>query len=521
MNELDHRRSQALSRRAFVSGAAALAAGLAAEAEAAPTAEAVKKGGFLRLGLAGGHAADSLDPMSYADSAMIVAGRGLFNSLVEWTPEGLAKPELAASWEAKDVSKTWIFNLRKGVKFSNGQDFTSEDAVYSLNRHRAGKSLASRDLRPVQEIKKLDKYQIQISLEAPDADFPYVLTDCRLMMTPDGFKDGSKPVGTGAYLLDKFEPGVRIALKKASDYWRTGEGRGNFDGAEILVLDENSERVNALVAGQVDVINRVDPRTVALLQKTPKIETLSALSGWHPVIAMATDQPPFDNLDFRLALKYAVDREQVLRVLFAGYGAIGNDHPIPPNDPYFNKELAQRKHDPDRAAYHLKRSGLADSQILLETSEAAFPSAPEVAALLQASGKQAGVKIQIKADPTDGFWENVWLKAPFVESYWSGQPAATHALALAFGAGSPLNETRWRNDSFEKLLADARAETDDAKRKPYIWEMQALLQEEGGAIIPLFRNWIDARRDGISGYAAKGGAELANGYILEKAFLKG
>ncbi len=521
MSEFDrqHERRRPLSRRETLGGAAAaLAVGVAAPKASA--AETIKKGGVLRLGLAGGGATDSLDPLSYGDSVMIVAGRGLYNGLVELTAEGAAKPELAASFEAKDGAKTWIFNLRKGVKFSNGQEFVSEDAIYSLNRHRSGKSLATRDLRSIAEIKKLDKYQLQISLDSPDADFPYILTDCRLMMTPDGFKDGSKPVGTGAYLLDKFEPSVRIALKRAPDYWRASEGRGNFDVAEITVLNEHSERVNALVAGQVDVINRVDPRTVALLQKTPKLEALSAPSGWRPVFAMATDKPPFDSQDFRLALKYAIDRDQMLRTLFSGYGAIGNDHPIPPNDPFFNKDLPQRKHDPDRAIFYLRRSGLGDSPIVLETSEAAFPRAPESAALLQASAKQAGFKIDIKTEPMDGYWENVWLKSPFVQTTWSGRPAATHMLALAFGAGSPLNETHWRNDAFEKLLADAKSETDDAKRKPYVFEMQTLLHEEGGAIIPFFRNWIDARRDGIGGYAAKGGFELANGYILEKAFLR-
>ncbi len=528
MDKLDHGRDgpggDAVSRRGFLAGAAALGGSAALAARAASAAEtkveAIKKAGILRLGLAGGAPSDSLDPISYADSVMIVVGRGLFNGLVELTPEGAVKPELAANWEPKDGARTWIFNLRKSVKFSNGQEFTADDAVASLNRHRTGKSLASRDLRAVTDIKKLDKYQFQISLDVADADFPYVLTDCRLLMTPEGFKNWSKPVGTGAYLLDKFEPGVQVALKKAPDYWRSSEGRGNFDAADITVLAENSERVNALVAGQVDVINRVDPRTVALLQKTPKIEALHASSGWHPVMAMQVDRPPFDNPDFRLALKYAIDRELILRTLFAGFGAIGNDHPVPPNDPYFNKELPQRRHDPDRAAYYLKRSGLGDSQLLLEASEAAFSGAPEAAALAQAGAKQAGFKMQIRNDPTEGFWENVWLKAPFVESYWSGRPAATHILALAYGAESPLNETHWRNDQFEKLLAAAKSEIDEAKRKPYIWEMQAMLHEQGGAIIPLFRDWIDARRDAISGYAARGGSELANGYILDKAFLK-
>ncbi|HLH50748.1 MAG TPA: ABC transporter substrate-binding protein [Roseiarcus sp.] len=526
MNELDCQRDEprigALSRREFLRGAAALGgAGYAAAASReAAAVETIKKGGLLRLGLAGGGPSDSFDPAGYVDSVMIVAGRGLFNSLVEWTAEGGVKPELAANWEPKDGAKTWIFNLRKGIKFSNGQEFTAEDAVASLNRGRVGKALASRDSTPIAEIKKTDKYQVQITLETPDADFPYVLADCRLLIAPAGFKDWSKPVGTGAYRLDKFEPGVRVSLKRAPDYWRAGEGRGNVDAAEITVLNEHSERVNALVAGHIDVINRVDPHTVALLQKTPKIETLFAASGWRPVMAMAVDQPPFDNPDFRLALKYAIDREQMIRALYAGYAALGNDHPVPPNDPYFNKELPQRKHDPDRAAFYLKRSGLSDAEIALEVSAAAFAGAPEAASLLQASAKQAGVRMQVKSEPAEGFWRNVWLKAPFVESYWRGRPAAVHMLAIAFGADSPLNETHWKNDKFEKLLADARSETEEAKRKPSIWEMQAMLHDEGGAIVPLFRDWIDARRDAVGGYAARGGADLANGYILEKAFLK-
>jgi peptide/nickel transport system substrate-binding protein len=529
MSELDHwtrrlrigaiSRREFLGRAAVLGGSSTLVGGLMGSVDT-HAAETIKKGGALRLGLAGGGVADSLDPVSYDDSVMIVVGRGLFNGLVELTADGGVKPELAASWEAKDGAKTWIVNLRKGIKFSNGQEFAADDAVYSLNRHRGGKSLAARDLKPVSDIKKLDKYQIQISLEGADADFPYVLTDCRLMMTPDGFKEWSKPIGTGGYGLDKFEPGVRVSLKKTPDYWRASEGRGNLDAAEITVLDEISERINALVAGQADVINRVDHRTVALLQKTPKLEVVTAPSGWHPVMAMEIDKPPFDNPDFRLALKYATDRAQLLKALFSGYGALGNDHPIPPSDPYFNKELAQRKYDPDRATYHLKRSGLVDPQIVLQTSEAAFEGANDVATLFAAGANRAGVKTEVKKSPIDGFWDAVWRKEPFVESYWRGGPAATQILSTAYAAGSHLNETHWKNDKFEKLLSDAKSETDEAKRKPYIWEMQAMLHEDGGAIIPLFRDWIDARRDNVGGFAPHVGFEMDNGAILDKAFLK-
>jgi peptide/nickel transport system substrate-binding protein len=527
MNELDDltggARAGAISRRQFVGRAAALGipaaliSGLTG-ARGAPAADTPKKGGLLRLALAGGGVKDSLDPSAFLDSAMTVVGRGLFNGLVEWAADGRPAPELAANWEAANGAADWVINLRRGVKFSNGQEFVADDAIYSLNLHRGDSaSAAVGPMKPVKEIKKLDKYQIGVTLGAPDADFPYALTDPHLRMVPDGFKDWSKPVGSGAFVLDKFDPGVRIALKKAGDYWK--EGRGHLDAAEITVIGDWSERLNALISGQADLINRVDRKTVGLLAKTARMEIVQAPSGWHAVLAMAVDKAPYDNPDVRLALKYAIDREQILKTLFSGYGALGNDHPIPPGDPYFNKDLPQRKHDPERAAFHLKKSGL-DPLIALQASEAPFAGGLDMGLLLQASAGKAGIKVDLKNEPADGYWDNVWLKGAFVESDWGGRPAATQMLSLAYAAAAPLNESHWKNDRFEKLLADARSETDETRRKPYIWEMQAMLHDDGGAIIPVFRDWIDAHRDIVGGHTPHGGFEMDNGYILEKAFLK-
>jgi peptide/nickel transport system substrate-binding protein len=527
MNELDYLagklRLGAISRREFMGRAAARGVSAALIATmvgnlGAAAAETPRKGGSLRLGLAGGSTTDSIDPRSYTDSVMIAVGHGLFNALVEWSADGKPAPELATSWEAKNGATEWIFNLRKGVKFSDGRNFDADDAVYSLNLHRGEtKSGAAGVMKAVKDVKKLDRYQIQFTLDAADADFPYVLTDYHLLMAPDGFKDWSRPVGTGAYVLDHFDPGVRIALKKSGDYWK--EGRGNLDAAEITVIGDGSERLDALVSHQIDIINRVDHRAVALLAKTPKTEIVRAPGGWHTVMAMAMDKPPYDNPDIRLALKYATDREQILKALFGGYGALGNDHPIPPGDPYFNKDLPQRKHDPERTAFHLKKSGI-DPTIVLQTSGAAFAGAVDMGALVQSSASKAGLKIELKKEPADGFWDNVWLKGAFVESYWDGRAAATQMLSVAYGAGAPLNETHWNNDKFERLLADAKSETDEAKRKSYIWEMQAMLHADGGAIIAVFRDWIDAHHDNVGGHTPHGGFDMDNGYILDKAFIK-
>ena len=523
VSELDHLRDRlklgAISRREFVGRAAAL--GVAAAlipSIGALAADIPKKGGLLRLGLAGGGTTDAMDFAARSDSVMIAVRRGLFSGLVEWAADGRPAPDLAASWEAKNGAADWVFNLRKGVKFSNGQEFTADDAVYSLNLHRGdSKSGASGAMKAIKELKKGDKYQIQIALDGANADFPSVLTDHRLLMVPDGFKDWSKPVGTGAFVLDRFDPGVRIALKRTVDYWK--EGRGHLDAAEITVLGDGSGRLDALVSGQVDIINRVDPKAAGLLAKTPKIEIVRAPGGWHAVMAMEVDKPPYDNPDVRLALKYAIDREQILKTLFSGYGRLGNDHPIASNDPYFNKDLPQRKRDPDKAAYYLKKSGL-DPAMVLQASEGAFAGAADIGALFQSSAGKAGLKVELKREPAGGFWDNVWLKGAFVESYWGGRAAATDILSVAYAANAPLNETHWKNDRFEKLLADARSETDETRRKGAIWEMQAVLHDDGGAIIPVFRDWIDAHNDAVGGHTPHGGFEMDNGYILEKAFIR-
>ena len=112
------------------------------------------------------------------------------------------------------------------------------------------------------------------------------------------------------------------------------------------------------------------------------------------------------------------------------------------------------------------------------------------------------------------------MKAPFAANEWSASPSALRRLTLVYGAGGPFNETHWNNEKFEKLLAGARGEIDEAKRKPMMWEMQALIAADGGAVIPVFRDWLDARQDKVAGLLPHPGGELANGYVLERAWLR-
>ena len=512
-----------MSRREFVGRASAAgvvsAAMVSGGATAAPAAQAPRKGGILRVGSAGGSTTDGLDPRTWTDSVTLVCGFTACNMLVENGQDNTPIPELAESWEAKPGAAEWVFNLRKGVPFSNGKEFDADDAIYSLNLHRgATKSGAAGPMKVIKDITKLDKHQIRIVLETGDADLPYVLSDYHLIMVPDGYSDWSKLVGTGVMTIERFDPGVSVSFKRQRDYWKPD--RGWLDGMTITVINDSSARLNAFVSGQVDSTHRVDPRAVGLVKKNPSLEIVQAPGGWHAILPMMCDAAPFSNPDVRLALKYAIDRDQILKALFSGFGSLGNDHPIPRSDPYFHSQLAQRPHDPDRAAFHLKKAGLPDAKIILSASDAAFDGAVNEAILLQASAANAGIRIDVKKEPADGFWDNVWLKAPFITSYWGGRPAATEMLGVAYKSDAPWNDTHWKNEKFDKLLSDARQETDHDKRKEYIWAMQEMLHENGGALIPVFRDWIDAHSSKVGGHTPHAGFDFDNGRIAEKAWLK-
>ncbi len=504
---------ETISRRALFGGGAAL---LALPAQAATSTP--RPGGTLRLGVAGGSTSDTLDFTLTTDSVGLMVNFALYSALVENGPDNKLVPELAESWEARPGAASWVFNLRRGVTFTNGREFTADDAVYSLNLHRGAgnKSGAAGSMKGITDVRKLGPYQVEVVLSAGDADLPAVFSDYHVMMVPDGFKDFARPVGTGAFALDAFDPGVRVSLKKNPNYWKAG--RGHLDAVVITVINDGAARTSALMSGQVDAINRVDPKTVGLVRRNKKLEIVRAPGGWFADMVMMLDRPPYDNADVRRALRLAIDRPAVLKTMFNGYGTLGNDHPIPLGDPFHNNQLKQVVYDPDQARSLFRKAGV-DAKVVLQASDAAFSGAVDLAQLFQANAQRAGIPVGIKKEPADGYWDNVWLKGSFVTSYWGGRPAATQMLAVMCQSSAPWNETHWKVPKFDSLLATARAELDVAKRRQAIFEMQAMLSQDGGMMVPAFRDWLDAHAVTVGGHTPHSGFDMDNGRICEKAWL--
>jgi peptide/nickel transport system substrate-binding protein len=184
------------------------------------------------------------------------------------------------------------------------------------------------------------------------------MSDYHLTIVPAGTSgdDWIKGIGTGAYIQTKFEPGVVSIGKRNPNFFK--EGRAHFDEVEMLVIADAGARTNALKTGAIDLMSDVDRKTAHLLKRSPGIEVLRVPGTFHDTMPMMTDVAPYDNIDVRLALKYAVDREHMVKTILRGYGSPGNDHPIAPIQKYHAKDLPQREYDPEKAKYHLKKAGL-------------------------------------------------------------------------------------------------------------------------------------------------------------------
>jgi peptide/nickel transport system substrate-binding protein len=489
-----------LSRREFMAriSAMGLAAAVSPLLSSMPAmAAAPKKGGRLRLGLTGGATSDNLDPgIQLAVMPQTLVYGALANGLVEIDADGRPVPELAESWESSPDAKKWIFKLRKGVEFHNGKTMDADDVIYSLNWHRkeGTKSAAKPLVESIVGMTKTDKYTLAFEMEEGNADFPYTLSDYHLVIGPKE-TDLAKGVFTGGYMIKAFEPGVRAFAVRNPNYFKSD--RAWFDEVEFLGINDVNARTNALKTGQIDVMNRCDLKTVHLFKRMRGVQVMRQDGFKHFTFAMRTDTAPYDNNDARLALKYAVDREQMVKTILRGYGRVGNDHPISVANRYHAGDLPQRQYDPDKAKYHLKKAGLSGTTFKFHAAEAAFKGAVDAGVLFKEQAARAGITIDVVREPNDGYWNNVWMKKPFCAVYWGGRATEDMMFSTAYAKGASWNDTFWDHKRFNELLVSARAELDEKKRRGMYAEMQRIVSDEGGVVVPMFSADLSAAGEKI------------------------
>lgn len=483
-----------VTRRQALAGVAGAGILALAGRSISPARAAPVRGGSVKFGVAGGATSDTLDPRGSPDTHLALAWWAIRNSLTEVLADGTLVGEIAESWDASPDAKTWTFNIRKGVTFHDGKPLTADDVVASLNFHRGADSVSAGKalVETVTDIVAADPHTVVVTLAQANADFAFLMSDYHLLILPvvDGKVDWESGNGTGGYILENFEPGVSIKLRRNPNYFK-GDARAHFDEVELLNIPDAAARQTALMSGQVDAIGRIDVKTVSRLAGVPGINVVETVGRQYSTILMDCTSSLFKDVNVRLAFKHAIDRKKILETALLGHGQIGNDQPIGPTYQFYDPNLPQRTFDPDKAKFLLNKAGVSNPKVQLEVSEIAWPAGAIDAAVLYAEqAKASGIDIEVVRRPNDGYWSNVWSKVPFTMGYVGGRPTEDWIFTAFYAANAANNDTHWNNDRFEKLLVEGRMTIDPDKRRAIYGEMQHILNEDGGLIAPIFANHI-------------------------------
>jgi peptide/nickel transport system substrate-binding protein len=455
-----------------------------------------KKGGNIKAAMPIHGPDDHLDPALMGTITDYSRGRAHFNSLVQLSDDLVPQPELAEEFGANSNATEWTFKLRKDVEWHDGSKFDADDVIYTMNRHYGddSTSVVKSLVSGITEWKKVGPYEVKAIVDSPYADLAAVLGEKQFKIVKNGETDWQNPQGTGPYKLVSYQPGVRSEHVRNENYWREG---ANLDSMEVFGITDPVARVNALLSGDIQLAAVVDPKAIKQIEATDGVEVMSVPSGSYMGICLNATKAPGNNPDFVQAMKLIQRRGKIVKNLLKGHGTVGNDHPI--NVAYgvdYCKEIPVQAYDPDQAKSLLKKSGITSAQI--EVAEVTS-GITDAVLMMQRECSKIGFDLQVKKMATDGFWGAVWQKTAMNVTAWNMRPTATIMLDIAYHPEAPWSDTWWKDERMGTLLAKAKAETNPENRYELQCQMQQIVRDGSGVVLPAHSNNVDGRASNVMG----------------------
>ena len=453
-----------------------------------------KKGGSIRYATNLHGPNDQFDPAQFTSNIDYTRGRAVYSSLIQHANDLTPQPELAETFEPNSDATEWTFKIRKGVEWHDGSKLTADDIVYSMNRHLSedSTSVIKSVMASVKEWKKVGSHEVKAIMNTPNSDLPTLLGVAQNKIIKNGTKGDW--IGTGPFTMESFQPGVKSIHKRNENYWREG---ANLDACEITAITDNVARVNALIAGDMQIVANIDPKAFRQVESADGVTLLSTPAASQLGICILKNTKPGENGDFVKGMQYIQDRERVVKRILKGKGSLGNDTPVSSaHGADWCGELPQRQFDPDKAKFHFKKSGYSSADLYVAPVTAGIE---DTCLLAQANCAKIGFDLKLKKVPNDGYWGAVWMKEPLNVVTWNMRPTANSQMGIQFGPGAAWNDTFWNNERMGELLSLSLAEIDPAKRHAYYCEMQTLIHEGSGMVIPAFTNINDGIANNIMG----------------------
>ncbi|MFC3492967.1 ABC transporter substrate-binding protein [Glycomyces rhizosphaerae] len=489
--------SPRLSRRVVLS-----ATGLAVGASSAvltacgsdPAATEPKTGGTLRAVFAGGGADETIDPHRVNLFADAARAKAMFEKLADLGSDMAAVPRLAESWTPDADLTVWTVKLREAT-FHDGSPVRAADVLYSYQRianpdetFRAKSDLAPIDL---EASKAIDDLTVEFVLKYPLAEFPNCLAGFGTYIVPEGSDNFDAPVGSGPFSFKSFTPGSEFTVERFDDYW---DGAPRLDRLQIVVADEESARINALLGGQVEYAHDLSATTARANEGNEAVNLVSSPGSNMLGFAMKTDRAPFDDPRVRQAMFLLCDRDELVESVLSGRGQIGNDL-FGLGFEHYAADIPQRERDLEAAKALLAEAGV--QEIVLDTADVGS-GFTEAAQIFAEQVREAGIDVAINERNADTYWSEVLTEGQ-IASYRSGaMPIASH-ISQRLLDGSPTNVTQWHHADFDELYLKLQSTADEAEQETLYREIQQRLHDEGGYLVWGFADWIVATLPSVHG----------------------
>ena len=458
-----------------------------------------KTGGTLRAALIGGTSSDTLDGNAPVETLDLCRVTQLYNTMVALNTQAQVQNVLVEEFTPNSDATVWTMRLRSGVTFHNGKPMTAEDLIYTLQRiadpkdPKPGASTIA--VCDVKNMKKVDNLTVQLPCKTPYATFVESLAGYFLYfnIVPVGY-DPKNPIGTGPFKYKSFTPGESSLFVRNENYFE--HPYPYFDEIAISEYSDETSQVNALVSGSADVVNALSAASIATIKRSGNADTLVSNGGGYTPFTMRVDVAPFSDVRVRQAMRLAIDRPQMLELVFAGHGLIGNDISSI-YDPEYDKSIPQRVQDIEQAKFLLKKAGQENLTVELVTADIA-QGTTSAATVLAQQVSAAGITVNLRSTTVTDFYGKEYLSWPFAQDFWYYTPYLPQVVQ-AFLPTSPYNESHFNDPHYTALYNEASATIDASKRAELAHEMQMIDYTQGGWIIPYFPPVIDGFGKDIQG----------------------